>query len=231
MTEEQKKIKKYVNAIERHLHMSLKQKARINSDLATEIHLRMEAGATADEVIQEMGSPKEVAERFNEEMGTEMGKKPYISLILLSLTVFCAAIFLVFLIGGIIQNQRIAQEIKEASVSIIGGADGPTSIFIAKSLSPFGKGMMILGVAAGFFSAYFLTVRGKNNSAVKRRCMILSGTGFLCTVSPLIQLWLLEAQGVSVGIAGYVWLLFIIGAGINVVTFIAALRKKKDGSL
>ena len=70
MTEEQKKIKKYVNAIERHLHMPLKQKVRINTDLATEIHLRMEAGATADEVIQEMGSPKEVAERFNEEMGS-----------------------------------------------------------------------------------------------------------------------------------------------------------------
>ena len=33
MTEEQKKIKKYVNAIERHLHMPLKMKARINSDL------------------------------------------------------------------------------------------------------------------------------------------------------------------------------------------------------
>ena len=77
MTEEQKKIKKYVNAIERHLHMSLKMKARINSDLATEIHLRMEAGATADEVIQEMGRPKEVAERFNEEMGAKMGKKSY----------------------------------------------------------------------------------------------------------------------------------------------------------
>lgn len=58
MTEEQKKIKKYVNAIERHLHMPLKQKVRINTDLATEIHLCMEAGATADEVIQEDGKPE-----------------------------------------------------------------------------------------------------------------------------------------------------------------------------
>lgn len=78
MTEEQKKIKKYVNAIERHLHMPLKQKVRINTDLATEIHLRMEAGATADEVIQEMGSPKEVAERFNEEMGSRQEGKNFL---------------------------------------------------------------------------------------------------------------------------------------------------------
>lgn len=61
-----------------------------------------------------------------------MRKKPYISIIFLCLAVFCAVMFLVFIISGIIQNQRIAQEMKEASVSMIGGADGPTSIFIAK---------------------------------------------------------------------------------------------------
>lgn len=44
MTEEQKKIKRYVNAIERNLKMPLKMKARINSDLGTEIHLRLEEG-------------------------------------------------------------------------------------------------------------------------------------------------------------------------------------------
>lgn len=230
MTEEQKKIKKYVNAIERHLHMSLKMKARINSDLATEIHLRMEAGATADEVIQEMGRPKEVAERLNEEMGAKMGKKSYISITFLCLAAFCTAMFLVFLIGGIIENQRITQEIKEASISIIGGADGPASIFIAESISPFGKGMMVLGVAAGFLSAYFLTVRRKSSSVIKRRCMILSVTGFLLTAFPPAQLWLLSVQGTGVGISGYIWLLLILGAVINVVTFTVALRKKKDGS-
>ena len=230
MTEEQKKIKKYVNAIERHLHMSLKMKARINSDLATEIHLRMEAGATADEVIQEMGRPKEVAERFNEEMGAKMGKKSYISITFLCLAVFCAVMFLVFIISGIIQNQRIAQEMKEASVSMIGGADGPTSIFIAKSISPFGKGMMILGVAAGFLSAYFLTAGKTKTSSVKYRCMILSGTGFLLTAFPPAQLWMLRFQGTAVGISGYIWLLTLIGAVINVATFIVALGKKKDGS-
>ncbi len=49
------------------------------NDRGTEIHLRMEAGATADEVIQEMGSPKEVAERFNEEMGSRREGKIFFS--------------------------------------------------------------------------------------------------------------------------------------------------------
>ena len=65
MTEEQKKIKKYVNAIEWHLKVPLEIKARINSDIGTEIHLRLEAGKTIDEVMAEMGTPKEVAQRFN----------------------------------------------------------------------------------------------------------------------------------------------------------------------
>lgn len=39
MTEEQKKIKKYVNAIEWHLKVPLEMKARINSDIGTEIFI------------------------------------------------------------------------------------------------------------------------------------------------------------------------------------------------
>ena len=67
MTEEQKKIKKYVNTLERNLRIPLKMKARINEDIGTEIHLKLEEGKSIDDVLQEMGNPEEVAERFNEE--------------------------------------------------------------------------------------------------------------------------------------------------------------------
>lgn len=221
MTEEQKKIKKYVNAIERHLHMSLKMKARINSDLATEIHLRMEAGATADEVIQEMGRPKEVAERFNEEMGAKMGKKSYISITFLCLAVFCTAMFLVFLIGGIIENQRITQEIKEASVSIIGGADGPTSVFIAGKISTPGKSMTILGIAAGFLSACFLAA-GKGY----KRSMIFSAAGLIISILPMVQVLIMRFQGLAVKISGDFSLLFAVGVLLNAGTWTAAWKKR-----
>lgn len=38
MTEQEKKIKRYVNAIERELRLPLKAKARINGDIGTDIH-------------------------------------------------------------------------------------------------------------------------------------------------------------------------------------------------
>ena len=42
MTEQEKKIKRYVNAIERELRLPLKAKARINGDIGTDIHARLE---------------------------------------------------------------------------------------------------------------------------------------------------------------------------------------------
>nr|WP_317283982.1 hypothetical protein [uncultured Sellimonas sp.] len=68
MTREEKQIKTYVNSIEKHLRLPLELKARINSDIGTEIHMKLEAGKTVDEILEEMGTPKEVAERFNQEL-------------------------------------------------------------------------------------------------------------------------------------------------------------------
>ena len=61
MTKQEKKIKRYVNAIERELRLPLKAKARINGDIGTDIHARLEKGQSIDEIIAEMGTPQEVA--------------------------------------------------------------------------------------------------------------------------------------------------------------------------
>lgn len=72
MTEQEKKIKRYVNAIERELRLPLKAKARINGDIGTDIHARLEKGQSIDEIIAEMGTPQEVAAGFNEEMQDQL---------------------------------------------------------------------------------------------------------------------------------------------------------------
>ena len=54
MTKQEKKIKRYVNAIERELRLPLKAKARINGDIGTDIHARLEKGQSIDEIIAEM---------------------------------------------------------------------------------------------------------------------------------------------------------------------------------
>lgn len=222
MTEEQKKIKKYVNAIERHLHMPVKMKARINSDLATEIHLRMEEGANADEIIREMGSPEEVAERFNEELGTKKEGKNFLSVLFLCLAIFAAGMFLVFTIGGFIENQRIERELQEASVSIIGGADGPTSIFLAGKISAPGKGIIILGIALGFLSACFLA-SGNGD----KRSMIFSAAGFILTILPVVHLLIIRFQGLAVKMSGGLTLLLAVGIILNAGIFITVWKKRK----
>ena len=50
MTEQEKKIKRYVNAIERELRLPLKAKARINGAIGTDIHARLEKGQSIDEI-------------------------------------------------------------------------------------------------------------------------------------------------------------------------------------
>lgn len=220
MTEEQKKIKKYVNAIERHLHMPLKQKVRINTDLATEIHLRMEAGATADEVIQEMGSPKEVAERFNEEMGSRQEGKNFFRILFLCFSIFVAILFLVFAVEGFWENQRIEREMAEASVSIIGGADGPTSVFIAGKISAPGKAMTILGIAVGFLAACFLA-----SEKGYKRSMIFSAAGLIISILPVVQ-FIIQFQGLAVKISGDFILILAVGVLLNTGVFIASWKKR-----
>lgn len=95
MTEEQKKIKKYVNAIEWHLKIPLEIKARINSDIGTEIHLRLEAGKTIDEVMAEMGTPKEVAQRFNKELKEQTLRKHPLRFLFLTLGILLMIGFLI----------------------------------------------------------------------------------------------------------------------------------------
>ena len=66
MTEQEKKIKRYVNAIERELRLPLKAKARINGDIGTDIHARLEKGQSIDEIIAEKRTTQLHSHAYNE---------------------------------------------------------------------------------------------------------------------------------------------------------------------
>ena len=68
MTEEQKKMKKYCNAIERRLNLPRDIKNRVMADFASSIQERREAGQTDAEIYAEFGTPKEAAADLNEQM-------------------------------------------------------------------------------------------------------------------------------------------------------------------
>lgn len=159
MTEEQKKIKKYVTDIERALHVPSKTKERINHDLGTEIQLLKEQGLTADEIIARMGKPEEIAERFNEELGKsgmQRGQKVFYLLvgILALLAALLAACF----------EQRHGRLFDSAGVMVIGGADGPTSIFIAgriSSIMPFVFASLALALCMA--SQFLRSLKGRRD--------------------------------------------------------------------
>ena len=61
MTNEQKRMKKYMTAIERRLNLPREVRARVMSDLQSSVAARREAGQTDEAIFGELGTPKSVA--------------------------------------------------------------------------------------------------------------------------------------------------------------------------
>lgn len=230
MTEDQKKIKKYVNHLERRLRLPLEIKTRINEDIGTEIHLLLESGKTVDEALREIGDPDEAVERFNEEFSEyAVNKNPvrYVFLIL-------AAAALVGTSICMFRDYLSQWDMENAAVSIIGGADGPTSIFIAGKIRGFesvGTLISLAGFVCGCIAAYFLCLYGKGKRLEKDiKCVILSGSGLLLSIVAPFLFLVFYRGGVMV------WLLGAGGAGmmsaagiiLNFVTLVISVKRRKS---
>ena len=68
MTQAEKKMKNYVNAVERRLNLPREVKARVMSDFQSSIAARREAGQTDEEIYAELGTPAKAAADLNEQM-------------------------------------------------------------------------------------------------------------------------------------------------------------------
>ena len=131
MTDAQKKMKKYTNAIERKLNMPKDVKTRVMTDFISSIQGRRESGQTDEEIFAELGSPKKVAADLNEQMKDYTYVKSPWRWVCLAIIIGC---MMSFAFGGTI---GMLVHLLNASVSsrigIIGGADGPTAIFVTTS--------------------------------------------------------------------------------------------------
>jgi len=132
MTEEQKTMKKYTGAVERRLNLPREVRARVMSDLISSIQARREAGMTDEEIYAELGTPKKVAADLNEQMMEFAYRKSPWRFLFAVAAAYGAAELLGNLWAWILyrafQLQMASQE--AASIGIIGGADGPTAIFV-----------------------------------------------------------------------------------------------------
>lgn len=134
MNKSQKKMKQYTNAVERRLRMPRDAKYRVMTDFISSIQGRRESGQTDEEIFSELGSAKEVAAELNEQMKDyTYVKSPWRWLCLV-----CAVISgAIVLYGGLTQLlARLLTFSLNASVGIIGGADGPTAIFVTTATGP-----------------------------------------------------------------------------------------------
>lgn len=138
MTDSQKKMKKYTNAVERRLNLPREVKNRVMSDFISAISARREAGMTDEEIFAELGSPKEAAEAMNEQMKEYTYRKSPWRFAFLALALYEAYKLLGLLAGRLamlffIMDSTAVSAGESASIGIIGGADGPTAIFVTGS--------------------------------------------------------------------------------------------------
>lgn len=149
-------LRKYLRQVLRKLNLPGSIRRRISNDLKTSMLGKQETGMTDREIIACMGSPKEVAAEFHEQMPECCYRKHPLRFVCLGLSVlsFLALIY-EFLINRLLTGLL---NTNAESIGIIGGADGPTTVFITstvrKGLSPdtlVFLTVMILGLVGYFW--------------------------------------------------------------------------------
>lgn len=133
MTPEEKKMKRYCNAVERRLNLPREIKARVMTDFASSIQARREAGMTDEEIYAELGTPKKAAAELNDQMKEYAYRKSPWRFLFAVLAVYGGWELLWGIVGQILVYAFTMQHSDASTIGIIGGADGPTSVFVTYS--------------------------------------------------------------------------------------------------
>lgn len=147
-------MKKYMNMVKRKLNLPGDVKQRVMADLESSIQSRREAGQTEEQIKAELGAPAEVAAELNEQMKEfAYGKSPWrwacLALVVISGLAFAYKGLVNLLVAAITYAEN-------QSVGIIGGADGPTAIFVTQSpdsgiYSMLMSGLILVMSILGFY--------------------------------------------------------------------------------
>ena len=130
MTNEQKKMKKYMTAIERKLNLPRAVKVRVMSDLMSSVAARREAGQTDEAIFAELGEPRAVAAELNEQMKEYAYTKSNWRWAALAGMIVAAWKLIFQSVAGLVVWLVNLSVSESASLGRIGGADGPTAIFV-----------------------------------------------------------------------------------------------------
>lgn len=115
-------IKRYVNTVERHLHLDRATRLRVMNDLDSDLQSRLEAGESLAEIQAELGDARTLADTLNREFADHRDNASPWRWAFLALAVFLVLVLAV---------QALTVRQTYATIGVIGGADGPTAIFVA----------------------------------------------------------------------------------------------------
>ena len=140
-------IKRYVNAIERRLHLPFSTRVRVMSDFSTSLTARHEQGESYEQIMASLGTPKEVAAEMNNQMRDFCYRKSPWRFLFLLLALLC----------GIWLFSWAISPLLPLNVGTIGGVDGPTAIYVIQTGSAWPKILSVLFLlAAGVFGFFRL---------------------------------------------------------------------------
>lgn len=159
-TDTSPRIRAYLKQVSRNLKLSRDLKQRICSDLSTTIALKLEAGIPEETILQELGRPEDVAAEFNIQMTDHIRKKSPFRFICLAAAILSGLV----LIGKLVLHFLVTDFFNgmTRSIGIIGGADGPTSVFVSTTVSErFDGGLFfwLFVLIAGIAGFYLLNRR------------------------------------------------------------------------
>lgn len=175
------RIKRYVHKIERRLRVDKATRLRILADLSGDIQARLEAGESPEAIMAELGSAEEVADGFNAEFADcaapRKSRWRWLLLVLAGIPLAEAAVLGFFLLSTGAEG---------GSVGVIGGADGPTAIFVTTTDAAWGVGEK-LSLALSCLSAFLLLQWPAAEQALSRVKRYLP----LLLAASALLLWLL----------------------------------------
>lgn len=151
-----KRMKKYLRSVRWRLNMPKALKDRLMSDLLSSIEGRMEAGFELQEILAELGTPKQAAAELNTQMKEYTYRKSPWRWFCLAIALFSGLCLIYRGLTGLLL--MLFNKAYNASIGVIGGADGPTAIFISTSRNGIHAttGLYIIVLLAGILGFLFL---------------------------------------------------------------------------
>ena len=167
MSEQKKRA--YLRAVKWRLNLPKEIRQRVMSDFEGDVDARLETGIPWEAVVEDLGTPKKAAADLNAQMKEYAYRKSPLRYLFGAMAVLSGGWLVLYAIlqkfGMLLNTLRWNFSPSEAaSIGIIGGADGPTAIFVT-GVTTFGTPdwdvILVIAILLGSVWAYLRLRRCK----------------------------------------------------------------------